>query len=87
MMRMIRKFFAHVLPSVIKPLTVIWNQMIGFIFLVFAVFSGRSIYKSITEFNGDGQSVFRLALSGIFAVLMTFFGISSFLRARRISKS
>ncbi len=84
---MIRKFFAHVIPSVIKPLTVIWNQMIGFTFLVFAVFSGRSVYKAVVEFDGDGESIFRVGLTGIFAVLMAFFGISSFLRARKISRS
>jgi hypothetical protein len=84
---MIRKFFSHVIPGVIKPLKVIWNQMIGFTFLVFAVFSGRSIYKSVVNFNGDGESIFRLALTSIFALLMTFFGLASFLRARRISRS
>ncbi len=84
---MIRKFFAHVVPSVIKPLKVIWNQMIGFTFLVFAVFSGRSVYKSVVEFDGGSESIFRVGLTIIFALLMTFFGVSSFLRARKISRS
>jgi hypothetical protein len=84
---MIRKFLTHVLPGIIKPLRVVWNQVIGFMFLVFAVFSARSIYRAVTTFDGDGESIFRLAFTGIFSVLMAFFGITSFLRARKINRS
>jgi hypothetical protein len=84
---MVKKFFSHVLPGVMKPLRVVWNQIIGFMFLVFAIFSLRHVYKSFMEFNGDGNSIFRLAISGIFGLIMGIYGISSFWRARKISRS
>lgn len=31
------KFLSHVLPAILRPLRVLWNQVIGFVFLVFAV--------------------------------------------------
>lgn len=79
---MIRKFMTHVLPQVIKPLRIVWNQVIGFMFLVFAVFGVRHVYRSYMESN-----FFHLLVSGSFCALMTFFGISSFLRAYKASKS
>jgi hypothetical protein len=84
---MIKKFFTHFMPSVLKPLRVIWNQVIGFMFLVFAVFALRHVYKSLSEFNGDGNSIFRLAISGIFGLIMGIYGLASFWRARKISRS
>jgi hypothetical protein len=79
---MLKKFLHHVLPGVIKPLRIVWNQVIGFLFLVFAVFSAREIYRSYMEAN-----IVRLLISGFFGALMTWFGISSFWRARKISRS
>ena len=84
---MIKKFFTHVMPGVLKPLRVVWNQVIGFMFIVFAIFSLRHVYKSLSEFDGGGNSVFRLAISGIFGLIMGIYGISSFWRARKISRS
>jgi hypothetical protein len=45
------------------------------------------VYRSISEFNGGGDSIFRLAISGIFGLIMGIYGISSFWRARKISRS
>ena len=39
------------------------------------------------EFDNSAGSIFRLTLSVIFTLLMAGFGIFSFLRARKISKS
>lgn len=84
---MIKKFFQTVLPSVIRPLQIIWNQIIGFVFLVFALVSARSVYRAISEFDGDAESIFRVVLTALFALIMTFFGLMSFWRARKIGKS
>jgi ABC-type transport system involved in cytochrome c biogenesis permease subunit len=83
----IKKFFQHVLPSVIKPLRVLWNEIIGFLFLAFAVWAIPSAYRHIRDFKGDPDSLFRLILSCLFALLMIYFGVSSFMRARKISRS
>ena len=84
---MVKQFFKHVVPSVIKPIRVLWNEVIGFVFVCFAVWTIPSTYRHIRDFNGDGDSLFRLLLSSLFAILMLFFGVTSFLRARRISRS
>ena len=84
---MIKKFFQHVVPIVIKPLRVLWNEIIGFVFLAFAVWAVPSAYRHIRDFQGDPDSLFRVILSTLFALLMIYFGVTSFLRARKISRS
>ena len=85
--QLIRSFLGHVIPGVIRPLHVLWNEIIGFLFLVLAVMPIPSIVRNVREFEGDAGSFFRLILSFSFAGVMAYFGISSFLRARRISRS
>jgi hypothetical protein len=81
------KFAKHVVPHVVKPARIMWNQIIGSIFLVLS-FSGYSyawrFYHSATREQGDS---FRFWLAMCFAVGMTAFGIHAFLRARQISRS
>ena len=84
---MIKKFFQHVLPGVLKPLRVLWNEVIGFLFLAFAVWSVPSAYRNIRDFRGDPDSLFRAILSCVFALIMIYFGVTSFMRARKISRS
>ena len=87
MIRLIQRFLGHVLPNVIRPLRVLWNEMIGFLFLVLAV---PAIWSAITYFrriDQDGDNLFRAFVASIFAAAMLFFGIPSFLRARKISRS
>ena len=82
-----RRFIQHIVPGIIKPMRVLWNEIIGFIFLVFAAWTVPSTVRSIRQFDGDPGSLFRLALTVSFILLMGGFGIYSFLRARRISRS
>jgi len=81
-----RKFVENVVPAIIKPLHILWNEMIGFAFLVFAVISGFSAFRAWRAFDGSGDSVLRLALAGFFSFVMAWLGISSFLRAKKISR-
>jgi hypothetical protein len=83
---LIQKFLAHVLPNVIRPLQALWNQLIGFIFLVLAAWAIPSAIRNLRQYQGDSESLFRVVLSFSFAGIMTYFGITSFLRARRISR-
>jgi tryptophan-rich sensory protein len=85
----VRQFFDHIVPGVIRPLRVLWNEIIGFVFLVLAAWSVPSTWRAWREFNqkGDTDNLFRLVLAGIFAALMIWFGLTSFLRARRIGRT
>ena len=84
---MVRKFLSYVLPGVIRPLHILWNQIIGFFFICLAVGTIPSLVRTWRTFDGEAQSVFRLGLTLMFAVIMGGYGIFSFLRARKISRS
>ena len=83
-----RKFVQHVLPAVIRPLRVMWNQIIGFFFLVLAVWAAGGAWRHYKDFDpGSPESLFRLVLSSLFILLMAGFGIYSFWRAHKAAKS
>jgi hypothetical protein len=82
-----QKFVKHVVPHVVKPARIVWNQVIGVIFLAFgvpAVFKAVGFYRTL---DSEPQSMVRLVWTAIFALIMVSFGVGSFLRARRISRS
>jgi hypothetical protein len=82
-----RQFAKHVVPHVVRPARIVWNQVIGVAFLAFgvpAVFKAIGFYRTM---HTDEQSPARFVLSAIFGLIMVAFGIGSFLRARRISRS
>ena len=70
-----------------RPLTILWNQIIGFIFLVFAILAGSRVIRTWHSFEGNENAVFEITLSAIFFVIMALFGLGSFLRARKIGRS
>jgi hypothetical protein len=84
--RLIQRFLAHVLPGVVRPLRALWNQMVGLLFLLLASAPIPSLVRYLRNFQGDSDTLFRIVLSIIFAGLMAYFGITSLLRARRISR-
>lgn len=86
-MRLVTQFLKHVLPGVIKPLHILWNEIIGFVFLVLAAFVGVSTYRRAQHFSGDAGGIAILVALFAFTAVLTFYGISSFLRARKISRS
>lgn len=83
MFKLARKFAGHVLPGVVRPLHVLWNQVIGFFFLVLAAIPLVSVIKDIR----DPASYPKLFLTVPFTLIMAAFGISSFWKARKISRS
>jgi len=87
MLARIRQFLYYVLPAVARPARVLWNQVIGFLFLVLALMAAPRLYRAVQEFDGDLRSLFEVGLSGIFMLVMGGFSISSFWRAHKISRS
>lgn len=86
-MRLLNNLIKHLLPGVIKPIHALWNEVIGFVFLVLAVFIGFSTWRRAQHFSADGGGLLILIASGLFTALMAWFGIASFLKARKISRS
>lgn len=81
------QFLKHVVPEVIRPIRSLWHEIIGFLFLVLAFLGGVSGFRLVRNFDGEPENVFRLLIIGIFVAIMGGFGISSFRRARKISRS
>ena len=81
------RFLEHVMPGVVRPMQVLWYEVIGFIFIVLAIMFGSSALRSYRLLQSEEISIVRLAVSFLLPVLMAYFGITSFLRARKISRS
>jgi len=79
-------FARHSLPVAIRPARILWHQMIGFLFIVLAIAPAKFEYKALVNFNGDAESWTKAVLAGIFIIVMVAYGISSFLRARKLSR-
>ena len=80
--RLSGQFLRHVIPAVIKPAQELWNQIIGFLFLSFGSIFGFHALRY--AYRGDTP---RLIVAGIATAIMAFYGVASFLRARKISRS
>ena len=80
------RFIEHMVPGVIRPLRVLWHEVIGFIFIVLAVIFASSAIRNYRLLQSEEVSILRMIVSFFLPVLMAYFGITSFLRARRISR-
>jgi hypothetical protein len=77
---------------VLKPARTLWNEVIGFLFLCFGVIFGFKAVRTYMDFAGAPPAeatghLVRLITAGFCTLLMLYFGISSFMRARKISRS
>ena len=79
---MVKKFLGFVLPGVIRPLHTLWNQIIGFVFICLALLGVPSVLRF-----WRASDLTRMGITLVFVVIMGAYGISSFLRARKISRS
>jgi hypothetical protein len=80
--RQSRSFIKHVVPAVVKPMHSLWNEVIGFLFCSFAAIFG---FKTLTYLrHGDMP---RMVIAGSCTLIMAWYGVTSFLKARRISRS
>ena len=77
-----RMLLRHVMPAILKPARTLWNEVIGFLFLSFGVIFG--VHAVRYGMNGDTP---RALIAAFCTVLFAWYGVSSFLRARRISRS
>lgn len=76
------KFVKHVLPAAVKPVHSLWHEVLGFLFLAVAALATWKVLHNSAHF-GPVQ----LALIIPLIVVTAGYGISSFLKARRISRS
>ena len=77
-----KQFLHHIIPAIVKPAHALWNEVIGFIFLFLGATFG--FYAVRYALRGDP---FRTVVAGIAALVMAWYGVDGFLRARKISRS
>jgi hypothetical protein len=70
-----------------KPARTLWHEVIGFLFLAMAIIFVFSGLRAIREFDGSIGAVLRLVMLAFCVCVLGGYGISSFLRARKISRS
>ena len=87
MWKLVKQFAATVIPGVLKPLRILWNEMIGFVFIVFAVMIVGSTMRKWSDFDGSPASIGLLAASIFFFLVMAGYGVYSFFRARKINRT
>ena len=80
---MFRQFFRHVIPAILRPLRILWNEVIAFLFFVLALFGGFRAYK---EAQADASPV-TVVIPLLWTAVMGFFAVTSFLKARKIGRS
>jgi hypothetical protein len=83
----VRHFMNHVVPGVAKPLRILWNEIIGFFFLVFGIWFGSAAIRGYRNLDKPGGGLLGVLAPGIGALIMLSYGIHAFLRARRIGRS
>jgi len=87
-----REFARHVIPAVAKPARTLWNEFISFLFfclaipIAFKTVSLARAYANADPANSLGELV-RLVMAGFCTLVMLWYGITSLLKARKISRS
>jgi hypothetical protein len=77
-----RRFVKHVVPAAVKPLHSLWHEILGFVFLMFAVVAGYRMWQERAE-----MSPVKFVMIGVFVLVTLGYGLSSVRKARRISRS
>jgi hypothetical protein len=77
---------AEVARQIWRLLRVLIQEVLGFLFLCFAALGLFNLIRVFRRFQGAGDDVFRMVLLTILVVMMGLCGLSSFRRARRISR-
>lgn len=84
MWKLASTFVRTVVPGVARPLHILWNEFIGFVFVIFAVSAVPAGWRYYRAINTDPNNVFRFALTAAFGLVMLWFAVGSFVKARRI---
>ena len=69
--------------SVRRTTHVLWLEVTGFFFLVFATICGGAAYKEYQAHRAGKAELHRVYVAAIIAALFAWFGVTSFWRSRR----
>ncbi len=83
----VKQFFGYVVPGVIRPLRVLWTEVLGLVFMIFGLVFG---YRTYLFYQDSEKALGELGMTvgmALFSAMFVWFGLTSFLRAKKISKS
>ncbi len=69
--------------SIGRVLRVLWLEVTGLFFLVLALVGGAAAVREYHRHEGGNVSTAKMLLASAFAVVFTYFGVSSFWRSRK----
>ncbi len=81
------RHLSDVLNNLWRILRALFQEVIGFTFFVFAGLGVFWLFRYVRQFQGDGETLLKIVIVGVFVLAMTSFGFTSFRHARRISRS
>jgi hypothetical protein len=84
---MVKRFLNTVIPSILKPLQVLWNQLLGFLFLAFGIVVGSRVVRTWLKPEWTSDDLTAILLGGGLAVTLIGYGMHAVLRARKISRT
>ena len=87
MARIVQHFMTHIVPGVLRPLRILWNEVIGFFFLVFGIWFGSAAFRGYRNLDRPGGGLLGILAPGLGSLIMLGYGIHSFLKARKIGRS
>ena len=88
MFRLFNKFTASVVPQLMRPLQILWNQLLGTIFLALACAPLLNALRTWRrQDTADPAHVVKMGLTVVFVAVMAGFSIHAFWRARKVGRS
>jgi hypothetical protein len=81
-----QRFARHVVPEVVRPARIIWNQAIGAFFMLLALFFLGYAVVDYRQMSVEPNLAARFGMALFMGSVMLFFGIASFLKARNIGR-
>jgi len=82
-----RRFLGFVVPAVVKPAHTLWHEILGFVFILMAIAFVLSGFRAVRQFDGSPTAILKVGMLVVGVCLLGGYGISSFRRARKISRS
>jgi hypothetical protein len=74
------------LGSVGHVLRSLWLEVTGFLFLVLSVVGGGATVREYHRYTAGTTSLSKVVIAALFTLAFLYFGVESFIRARRKSK-
>src|SRR5262249_19858793 len=75
-------FLKHVIPAALRPLHTLWHEVLGFVFLVFAGLGAWQLFR-----KPGALTPVQFVIVVIFIGVLAVYGLSSVLKARKISRA